>query len=78
MRRSGHSASHQEILVNELVLLTGKDDTAGNGGYSRASGSSASFDQRPSAANEYAQSAVSWSRKIGQRDKWEFRSLTAM
>jgi len=56
-----------EILVNELVLLTGREEGAGGGGqggYSRAasSGSSAaSFDQRPAAAasggDEYAQSA---------------------
>ena len=56
-----------EILVNELVLLSGREDGAGGGGggYSKAassSSSSASFDQRPPAAaaggqDEYAQQA---------------------
>ena len=52
-----------EILVNELVLLSGREDGAGGGGgYSKAtssSSSSASFDQRPPAAtggsDDYAQ-----------------------
>ena len=42
-----------EILVNELVLLSGREDGAGGGGgYSKStssSSSSASFDQRPQA-----------------------------
>ena len=42
-----------EILVNELVLLSGREDGAGGGGsYSKpasSSSSSASFDQRPPA-----------------------------
>jgi len=54
-----------EILVNELVLLSGREDGAGGGGgYSKAassSSSSASFDQRPPAAaggqDDYAQQA---------------------
>ena len=54
-----------EILVNELVLLSGREDGAGGGGgYSKAassSSSSASFDQRPPAAaggqDEFAQQA---------------------
>jgi single-strand DNA-binding protein len=58
-KESGQKRYRTEILVNELVLLSGKDDAAGGGGgYTRSSGSSASFDQRPpAAANEYAQSA---------------------
>jgi single-strand DNA-binding protein len=58
-KESGQKRYRTEILVNELVLLSGKDDAAGGGGgYSRASSSTASFDQRPpAAANEYAQSA---------------------
>ncbi len=53
-----------EILVNELVLLSGREEgsSSGAGGYSRpasASTSAASFDQRPpassSAPDDYAQ-----------------------
>jgi single-strand DNA-binding protein len=43
-----------EILVNDLLLLSGREDGAGGGGgYSRpasSSGSSANFDQRPPAS----------------------------
>lgn len=53
-----------EILVNELVLLSSREDGAGGSSYSKAassSSSSASFDQRPPAAaggqDEYAQQA---------------------
>ncbi len=48
-----------EIVVNDLSLLSGREDGgSGAGGYSRQSGSSANFDQRPPAAaqDEYAQS----------------------
>ena len=61
-KESGQKRYRTEILVNELVLLTGREDGAGAGagGYSRpasTSGSVASFDQRGSAGpNEYAQS----------------------
>lgn len=48
-----------EIIVNDLSLLSGRDE--GSGGYSKSSGSSgstASFDQRPPAgADDFAQSA---------------------
>jgi single-strand DNA-binding protein len=48
-----------EILVNDLSLLSGRDE--GSGGYSKSSsssGSTASFDQRPPAgADDFAQSA---------------------
>jgi single-strand DNA-binding protein len=66
-KETGVKKYRTEILVNELVLLSGREDGAsgaGAGGYSRpvnAASSSASFDQRPPAAsegqNEYAQSA---------------------
>jgi single-strand DNA-binding protein len=50
-KESGQKRYKTEILVNELVLLTGREDGAGSGGYSRASSSAgssaASFDQRP-------------------------------
>ncbi len=51
-----------EILVNELVLLSGREDGASGGSYSKAASSSSSaagFDQRPPAAaggqDDYAQ-----------------------
>ena len=63
-KTSGQKRYKTEIIVNELILLTGREEGAGgSGGYSRASSSSsaASFDQRTPAAagghDEYAQSA---------------------
>jgi single-strand DNA-binding protein len=49
-----------EIIVNDLSLLSGREEGSGSGGYSRQS-SSANFDQRPAAApaggpDEFAQS----------------------
>jgi single-strand DNA-binding protein len=63
-KESGQKRYRTEILVNELVLLTGREEGAGGqGGYSRTSssaGSATSFDQRPPAAagghDEFAQS----------------------
>ena len=57
-KESGQKRYRTEIIVNDLSLLSGRDD-AGSGGYSRSSsGSTASFDQRPPAGQEeYAQSA---------------------
>jgi single-strand DNA-binding protein len=63
---SGQKRYRTEILVNELVLLSGREEGAGGGqgGYNRAgssSSSAASFDQRTPAAagghEDYAQSA---------------------
>ena len=63
-KESGQKRYKTEILVNELVLLTGREDGAGGaGGYSRGAsstgGSTASFDQRPagSGGDEYSQAA---------------------
>jgi|ERR1700683_4052131 single-strand DNA-binding protein len=62
-KESGQKRYKTEILVNELVLLSGREEGAGGqGGYTRAASSSssaASFDQRgPAAAHEdFAQSA---------------------
>jgi single-strand DNA-binding protein len=64
-KESGQKRYKTEILVNELVLLSGREEGAGGqGGYSRAASSSssaASFDQRTPAAagghDDYAQSA---------------------
>jgi single-strand DNA-binding protein len=62
-KESGQKRYKTEILVNELVLLSGREEGAGGsqGGYSRSSSSSAGFDQRPAPAagghDEFAQSA---------------------
>ena len=48
-----------EIIVNDLSLLSGRDDSQGGGGYSRSSSNAAvNEDQRvPAAADDFAQSA---------------------
>lgn len=46
-----------EILVNEMVLLSGRGEEAGGGGGYSRSNSSSTYDQRPSQADELAQSA---------------------
>jgi single-strand DNA-binding protein len=59
-KESGQKRYRTEIIVNDLSLLSGRDEGAGAGGYSRGSGSgsTASFDQRPPAGqDDYAQSA---------------------
>jgi single-strand DNA-binding protein len=63
-KESGQKRYRTEIIVNELVLLSGRDDGSGGGqgGYTRAassSSSSANFDQRAhgGASDEFAQSA---------------------
>ena len=56
---TGAKRYRTEIIVNDLSLLSGRDD-GGSGGYSRsaaASSSSANFDQRSSGHDEYAQQA---------------------
>jgi single-strand DNA-binding protein len=58
-KESGQKKYRTEIIVNELALLSGREEGA-SGGYSRpASSSSAGFDQRPAApvANDYGHSA---------------------
>jgi single-strand DNA-binding protein len=64
-KETGAKRYRTEIIVNDLSLLSGRDEGASGGGYNRSassSSSSASFDQRPPAAaagasDEYAQSA---------------------
>lgn len=63
-KESGQKRYKTEILVNDLVLLSGREEGAGgSGGYSRGAGagSSAGFDQRPAAGagarDEFSQSA---------------------
>jgi single-strand DNA-binding protein len=55
----GRKVYRTEIIVNELSLLSGREDGgSGSGSYSRQSGSSGSVDQRPPAGqDDYAQSA---------------------
>lgn len=55
-KESGQKRYRTEILVNDLSLLSGREE--GSGAYSRSSGSTASFDQRPPAgSDDIAQSA---------------------
>jgi single-strand DNA-binding protein len=59
-KESGQKRYRTEIIVNDLSLLSGRDD--GSGGGARSSGSSSSYDQRPAPASggghdEYSQSA---------------------
>ncbi len=60
-KETGQKRYRTEILVNELVLLSGREDGGGGqGGYTRGSSSNANYDQRPApaaGADEYAQSA---------------------
>lgn len=51
-KESGQKRYRTEIIVNDLLLLSGRDEAGGGtGGYSRQS-SSASFDQRPPAGQD--------------------------
>jgi single-strand DNA-binding protein len=56
-KESGQKRYRTEIIVNDLSLLSGRDDSSGgSGGYSRQSNTS-SFDQRPAAGqDDFAQS----------------------
>jgi len=61
-KESGAKKYRTEIIVNELVLLSGREEGAGGGGgYSRAASSSSSaagFDQRtPAGSDDVGQSA---------------------
>jgi single-strand DNA-binding protein len=65
-KESGQKRYRTEIIVNELVLLSGRDEGAGGqGGYNKSSGSSAgaasSFDQRSpsSGSDDYAHTEIS-------------------
>ncbi len=51
-KESGQKRYRTEILVNDLSLLSGREDSGGgSGGYSRGS-NTGSFDQRPPAAQD--------------------------
>jgi single-strand DNA-binding protein len=49
-KESGQKRYRTEIIVNDLSLLSGREE--GAGGYSRSSSQSSNFDQRPPAAAE--------------------------
>jgi single-strand DNA-binding protein len=60
-KQSGQKRYKTEIIINDLSLLSGREEGA-SGGYSRpaasSTGAAASFDQRPaSGPNDYAQAA---------------------
>ena len=56
-KESGQKRYRTEIIVNDLSLLSGRDE-GGSGGYSRGGGSSSNYDQRPPAGqDDFAQSA---------------------
>lgn len=58
-KESGQKRYRTEIIVNDLSLLSGRDEGSSGGGYSRQS-NTASFDQRPPAGqDEYAQTEIS-------------------
>jgi len=61
-KETGAKRYRTEIIVNDISLLSGRDDSSGTGGYSRSSSSSSSgasnMDQRqPAGQDDYAQSA---------------------
>jgi single-strand DNA-binding protein len=58
-KESGQKRYRTEIIVNDLSLLSGRDDAgSGSSPYGRQSGSSGNVDQRqPAHQDEYAQSA---------------------
>ena len=58
-KESGQKRYRTEIIVNDLSLLSGRDDAgSGSSPYSRQSGSAGNMDQRqPANQDDYAQSA---------------------
>ena len=57
-KETGAKRYRTEIIVNDLSLLSGRDE-GGSGGYSRGGGNATSYDQRPAAAHsdDFAQQA---------------------
>ncbi len=51
-KTSGQKRYKTEIIVNDLSLLSGRDEGSGGGGYSRGGGDSAGFDQRQAAQRD--------------------------
>ena len=56
-KQSGEKKYRTEIVINDLVMLTGKGETDGEGRASRGAGAAASFQQRPAAQQEEAHPA---------------------
>jgi single-strand DNA-binding protein len=61
-KTTGAKKYRTEIIVNDLSLLSGREEGSGSGGYSRAASSAgspaANYDQRPqSGAEDFSQSA---------------------
>jgi single-strand DNA-binding protein len=57
-KESGQKRYRTEIIVNDLSLLSGREEGAGGYGRSGASGSSSGYDQRtPSGTEDFAQAA---------------------
>ncbi len=54
-KQSGQKRYKTEVLVNDISLLSGRDDAASGDGYSRSN--STSYDQRPSSPDDLAHSA---------------------
>jgi single-strand DNA-binding protein len=78
-KESGQKRYRTEIIVNELVLLSSREEGSGanSGGYSRAasSGSSAaSFDQRPPAASGGQDELRSLGRNLRRRHSFLTRT----
>jgi single-strand DNA-binding protein len=51
---SGQKKYKTEIIVNDLSLLSGREEGSGGGSNQRATSNTASFDQRPAGNDEYA------------------------
>lgn len=49
-KQSGQKRYKTEVIVNDLSLLSGRDDSSGGGSYSRSN--TASYDQRPSSSSD--------------------------
>ncbi|HVZ82618.1 MAG TPA: single-stranded DNA-binding protein [Terracidiphilus sp.] len=58
-KETGAKRYRTEIIVNDISLLSGRDEGGSGGGYSRGSGSSSSYDQRPASGgnDDYSQQA---------------------
>src|SRR3984885_11732129 len=59
-KESGQKRYRTEIIVNDLSLLSGRGDEGGqsSGSSAQRGGNTASFDQRPSGGDEYANTGI--------------------
>jgi single-strand DNA-binding protein len=66
-KETGAKRYRTEIIVNDMSLLSGRDETSGGGGgYSR--GSSSSYDQRPQSSPSGGGDALAHSTEISDED----------